>query len=812
MASRKQRTGSLSQGEMDEYYSTIDEIEAAQAVQADKNVTPPKPKPDNLPVPRQLSATAICEEAEKRVQSIFDKHAKLKALLKEHGNTFEKRWMKNKKADEKRIASLKKAYPGIPERRLLQEPQSKNQSQDAENEFRKLCLAPSLNVSDLITGNVVLESTYHRAENDPCDFAKGDLLSTSIEWNGDLDLTVLEKDGQLIQLFDQRTVNGYGEVLSAEMAKRPSAIGLELGLLLLEIQDWVYGFHLTLVEDILANDFENLKKNPKGPMQDVAEFQERVASQESPLSGYRPLRTSIFQRLERLATEGQEERMKALINLRTDPRSFLSAFSDAKTQASKEMSSALIARDLILNIMEDIIYWRYTRMQLLRLYDLVSTNALYDATGNFTVLASILLNTLEQCYRHFCQPCSELMTPSPKTNQAKRQYEELKALLLTLDNTGSSKFNSLDTAFIEVQRFLESNPNCPSMMTETGQRRLAQHGFALELRKLVQSLTLNASDKQKGSESSEDREQDYFTNHLPGLKTLVEQHCCRDPFTDRYIANYAAKPSILDSKDGLNEVNRDIGWFWEYFDEHMGYDFLRPVSVPDKLYWPWDAKHRQSLLEGPFVEVRSRAEDILGGVDEPKRDRRAQRSNRAVEQAAKIDETTSCEPSAPVPEASRVHIAGEGMTAERPERPKPSNSPEKKKKSRAEQPATNDEMEVNENDANNEQTITEEPKIQVDNKTRDMLRIAFRCSRGSVPGEVDYYDIVHMMRGIGFESRPNHQGGHAFFKPGERIPIGLHRPHGRSTDGLLHIVGFFRFVGHLQRKYSWFQKEHFDLD
>ena len=115
----------------------------------------------SLPRTRVLPVHSIVHEAKLRVKRIFDHREQLADILKDHGRSFEKRW--TNKDRQSRVNILKQVYPKIPAKSLLNPKQATLNSQDTGNAFRQACLWPPLNISDLITDDIALESTYHQA-------------------------------------------------------------------------------------------------------------------------------------------------------------------------------------------------------------------------------------------------------------------------------------------------------------------------------------------------------------------------------------------------------------------------------------------------------------------------------------------------------------------------------------------------------------------------------------------------------------------------------------------------------------------------
>ena len=147
----------------------------------------------------------------------------------------------------------------------------------------------------------------------------------------------------------------------------------------------------------------------------------------------------------------------------------------------------------------------------------------------------------------------------------------------------------------------------------------------------------------------------------------------------------------------------------------------------------------------------------------------------------------------------------EAITTTAPKRFKPTTSPEKHK-TRGTAAVADVEPEVDDREPRQRPE-----KITIDDETRQLLQIAFSCYEGKPPGEFKYNDVVHMVREIGFQARWA-TNGYSFSHPNEPRAVALHRPHGSSSDAKLGRKQFYTFVSRLQRQYSWFAKDNFDLD
>ena len=467
---------------------------------------------DLLPRPRKLQAPAIRTEVKQRASSIFEKRNKLKELLDDHGSTFEKRWMRNKKSEQKRIEVLTKVYHTIPRRRLLPPPPLGTRGQDVDDAFRKACLCPTINISDLIIGDVVLESIYHRANNDPCEFVIIDLLNTSIERHGFTPLPV--NNNFRMMILDQRSPNDYGNIVPAVASDNRNSIELELGLLVFEIQDFIYAFHLVLLQEILTPEFHQLQKSPAGSM--AAGFSERIMDRWPSLSetqlraSYQPTSRADL-RLEILASTQRDEQINFVADLCEDPRSLIAFVADMQKRANSmppmlaehpgilDPAHAFATRAVLCPAMEWVLIWNYISCQFGRLVKLEQAGALYDLSGGFTDLASAVFLTLEMYFdKYFLSLYSfKVLTAEPQDNcrtltaEQKTTAEamaELKRLVQQLPAARHRTFNGLTVIASEIQKILDGNSDVLSGIEQGNLRAIMQASLLAELRRHLQLL------------------------------------------------------------------------------------------------------------------------------------------------------------------------------------------------------------------------------------------------------------------------------------------------------------------------------------
>lgn len=222
----------------------------------------------DLPHPKELEVEEIQHLASGFSHDIFNTWHKLNGILKCHESFIQKRWLKKTTKQRERVLLI--AEPNIPRphrpdfeafRMLVNRRPIRDVPCSAEAH-----LTPQINLADLATGHNFLLFVNSRGRNPPGMFAPTEMerAHLGLDWK-----TRLESEGHAM-FFHSDTPADYGSVveMSSLGSQAASSHGYNpiYGLMILEIQQRVYGFLLRCAQGVLHDiDTDDLISVPEEP-------------------------------------------------------------------------------------------------------------------------------------------------------------------------------------------------------------------------------------------------------------------------------------------------------------------------------------------------------------------------------------------------------------------------------------------------------------------------------------------------------------------------------------------------------------------
>ncbi|KAI3481318.1 hypothetical protein L1887_56416 [Cichorium endivia] len=208
----------------------------------------------DLPVPNSLENEQIRPLAQAFSHSIFADWTRLNAILKRFEALIQKRWLK--RSAKQRRETLLAVQPCIP---LVHRPDFEGFRNFNNRRLarERICsshahLTPYINLEDLMQGHNLLLFLNSRGRHLPVLFAstEADKAHLGYGW-----ITQPERDGYAMAFYGKQTPKQYGTV--TKVAFLPRRIGAVqsytpiYGLLILEIQQSIYGFLLRCAQAVL---------------------------------------------------------------------------------------------------------------------------------------------------------------------------------------------------------------------------------------------------------------------------------------------------------------------------------------------------------------------------------------------------------------------------------------------------------------------------------------------------------------------------------------------------------------------------------
>ncbi|KAL1586404.1 hypothetical protein WHR41_05299 [Cladosporium halotolerans] len=289
----------------------------------------------DLPVPKSLENEQIRPLAQAFSHSIFADWTRLNAILKRFEALIQKRWLK--KSAKQRRETLLAVQPCIP---LVHRPDFEGFRNFNNRRLgrERICsshahLTPYINLEDLMQGHNLLLFLNSRGRNLPVLFAstEADKAHLGYGW-----ITQPERDGYAMAFYGKQTPKQYGSV--TKVAFLPRRIGAVqsytpiYGLLILEIQQSIYGFLLKCAQAVLHDlnpaDYKLAphKQEPPPPKDSTGSW--ASISKHTIEAYYRTPHETSLDRMKLLVDSGRLSAEDHVSLLREDPGYFLENLKD----------------------------------------------------------------------------------------------------------------------------------------------------------------------------------------------------------------------------------------------------------------------------------------------------------------------------------------------------------------------------------------------------------------------------------------------------------------------------------------------------
>lgn len=336
----------------------------------------------DLPVPKKLSHEEVATLARSFSVSIFKDWSRLNAILKRFETTIQKRWLK--KSPKQRREVLLKAWPDMP---TTHRPDFAGFRKVKKNTPRSHTLPssaflwPYINLEDLQQRHHLLLFINSRGRNLPGLFAQMDLRSAHLG-NGFKNLPMPKEDEFRMELYGQNAPVAYGRVLSKKEkatygASQKIMNNAAQGLLILEIQQKIYEFLLSCVQNILHDIHPSqhfLAAHQSAPGLPGADTKEWPSLRAYTLErAYLAPQAMDIDSLALMAASRRASAEDHLWLLTEDPGYFIDSLKDWKEHSEITMTHGCshcwrhVAQRMVSNAFSFFIFWHWIHRQLTRM-------------------------------------------------------------------------------------------------------------------------------------------------------------------------------------------------------------------------------------------------------------------------------------------------------------------------------------------------------------------------------------------------------------------------------------------------------------